>query len=44
MTKVVCHVVYGLNVGGLERELINTVSRMPTTYQHIDVCLTTYSR
>lgn len=43
MTKIVCHVVYGLNVGGLERVLVNTVSRMPSTYQHIVVCLTSYS-
>ncbi|TKB03479.1 glycosyltransferase [Alteromonas portus] len=43
MTKTIFHVVYGLHVGGLERVLINTVSRMPNDYKHTVVCLTSYS-
>ncbi len=43
MTKTIFHVVYGLHVGGLERVLINTVSRMPNNYAHTVVCLTSYS-
>lgn len=44
MTKeIVFHVVYGLHVGGLERVLVNTISRMPRAYQHVVICLTSYS-
>lgn len=43
MTKTIFHVVYGLHVGGLERVLVNTVSRMPKNYEHTVVCLTSYS-
>ncbi len=44
MTRtVVFHVVYALHIGGLERVLVNTISRMPQNYQHIVICLTSYS-
>ncbi|AGP82631.1 glycosyltransferase [Alteromonas mediterranea MED64] len=43
MTKTIFHVVYGLHVGGLERVLVNTVSRMPKNYAHTVICLTSYS-
>ena len=44
MTRtVVFHVVYAMHVGGLERVLINTISRMPQEYEHIVICLTSYS-
>ncbi|QDG39211.1 glycosyltransferase [Alteromonas mediterranea] len=43
MTKKVVHVVYSLHIGGLERVLVNTIRRMPATFQHTVVCLTEYS-
>lgn len=40
----VLHVVYGLNIGGLERVLINCVNKLPRDVQHHIVCLTSFSK
>lgn len=39
----ICHVVYSLHIGGLERVLINCVNRLPADIQHTVICLTDYS-
>lgn len=41
---LVVHVVYSLDVGGLETLLVDCINRMPTEkYRHAVVCLTRYS-
>ena len=39
----VMHVVYSLDIGGLERVLVNCINKMPTDVEHHIVCLTKHS-
>lgn len=39
----VVHVVYSLNIGGLERVLINCVNKLPKEMEHHIICLTSFS-
>lgn len=42
--KLVAHVIYSLDYGGLENGLVNLLNRIPTDqYHHAIVCLTDYS-
>jgi sugar transferase (PEP-CTERM/EpsH1 system associated) len=41
---LVAHVIYRLDVGGLENGLVNIVNRMPADrYRHVVICLTQYT-
>lgn len=42
---LIAHVVYRLDVGGLENGLINLINNMPSDmFSHVIVCLTTYTQ
>jgi sugar transferase (PEP-CTERM/EpsH1 system associated) len=41
---LVAHVIYRLDVGGLENGLVNMINRIPTErFRHVIICLTDYS-
>jgi sugar transferase (PEP-CTERM/EpsH1 system associated) len=40
---LVAHIVFSLDVGGLENGLVNLINRMPEGYRHAVICLSHYS-
>lgn len=44
MPIVIAHVIYKLDVGGLENGLVNLINRMPADrYRHVIICMTDYT-
>jgi len=41
---LIAHIIYRLDMGGLENGLVNLINRIPTErYRHAIICLTSYS-
>ena len=41
---LVAHLIYRLDIGGLETLLVDSINRMPAhTYRHVVICLTDYT-
>lgn len=44
LPPLIAHIIYRLDVGGLENGLVNIINTMPEgSYQHVVICLTGYS-
>jgi len=44
-TPLICHVIYALDIGGLESVMVNLINGLsPKKYRHMIVCLTTSSK
>ncbi|MDH3636989.1 MAG: sugar transferase, partial [Gammaproteobacteria bacterium] len=41
---LIVHVIYRLDVGGLENGLVNLINHMPRRFRHAIVCLTVETR